>query len=105
MKRAAHSLLRLLALLSALAVLLLIFEKNLIYFPTSDQEVTPAALGLPHEEMEAGAEDGVRVHGYFLPHQDSRLTVLLSHGNAGNISHRLDRAMLLQRRVPVDVLL
>ena len=105
MTRAARILLRLLALLTALSVLLLIFEKNLIYFPTSALEVTPAALGLSHEEMEARAEDGVRVRGYFLPRKESRLTVLLSHGNAGNVSHRLDRAMLLQRQVPVDVLL
>jgi fermentation-respiration switch protein FrsA (DUF1100 family) len=104
-RRAARTLLRLLVLLTVLSVLLLIFEKHLIYFPMSAHEVTPAALGLPHEEMEARAEDGVRVHGYFLPGKESRLVVLLSHGNAGNISHRLDRSMLLQRQVPVDVLL
>jgi hypothetical protein len=105
MKRAARTLLRLLALLTVLSVLLLIFEKHLIYFPTSTHDVTPSALGLPHEEMEARAEDGVGVHGWLLSGKESRLTVLLSHGNAGNISHRLDRAMLLQRQVPVDVLL
>jgi hypothetical protein len=84
---------------------LLIFEKQLIYFPMREHEATPRALGLAHEEMEARADDGVRVHGWLLPGRAARLTVLLSHGNAGNISHRLDRAMLLQRSFPADVLL
>jgi fermentation-respiration switch protein FrsA (DUF1100 family) len=67
--------------------------------------VTPTALGLAHEELELRAEDGVRLHGWFLPVKDSRWTVLLCHGNGGNISHRLDRAILLQSRLRADVLL
>jgi len=105
MKGAARAVIRLTLLLAVLSGLLLLFEKNLIYFPTRAHDATPKALGLLHEEMLATAEDGVRVHGWRLKGKTPRLTVLLSHGNAGNISHRLDRAMLLQRRFPADVLL
>ena len=35
-------------------------------------------------------EDNVTLHGWYLPHADSRHTLLFLHGNAGNISHRLD---------------
>jgi hypothetical protein len=85
--------------------LLLVFEKRLIYFPTRAHDATPAGLGLAHEEVELVAADGVRLHGWFLPAKGSRLTVLLFHGNAGNVSHRLDRALMMQLRLKVDTLL
>jgi fermentation-respiration switch protein FrsA (DUF1100 family) len=83
----------------------LLFEKRLIYFPYRTLEVTPAALGLRHDELRLVTEDGVTLHGWFLPVPDSRFTVLLCHGNGGNISHRLDRVLLMQARLHVDVLL
>lgn len=86
-------------------VLLLVFEKKLIYFPTRAHDATPAGLGLAHEEVELVAGDGVRLHGWFLPAKGSRFTVLLFHGNAGNVSHRLDRALLMQLRLKVDTFL
>jgi fermentation-respiration switch protein FrsA (DUF1100 family) len=36
------------------------------------------------------AEDGVRLHGWYVPHPQARCTLLIFHGNAGNISHRID---------------
>jgi hypothetical protein len=84
---------------------LVILEKRLIYLPMRDHDVTPQALGLPGEELALAAEDGVRLHGWFLPVADSRLTFLVSHGNAGNVSHRLDRALLIRSRLGADVLL
>ena len=96
---------RLLLLLAGLGGLLLIFEKNLIYFPLRDHDATPGALGLPHEELALATEDAVRVHGWFLPVKGSRRVVLVAHGNAGNISHRLDRALLMQLHLAADVLL
>jgi fermentation-respiration switch protein FrsA (DUF1100 family) len=97
--------LRILVLLLLLGGLLLLLEKHLIYFPMRSHDVTPGGLGLAHEEVELRAEDGVRLHGWFLPVKGSRLTVLLCHGNAGNVSHRLDRALLMQSRLRVDTLL
>jgi fermentation-respiration switch protein FrsA (DUF1100 family) len=103
--RFAYRALRLAVLLCALGGLLLIFEKRFIYLPTRDHEVTPSALGLPHEDAWLVAEDGVRIHGWYLPVPDARWVTLVSHGNAGNISHRLDRALLLQGRLRSSVLL
>jgi fermentation-respiration switch protein FrsA (DUF1100 family) len=104
-RKIARAVLRILGLLAVVGALLLLFEKSLIYFPTSALEATPAGLGLAHEELSLRAEDGVRLHGWFLPVKDSRGSVLVCHGNAGNISHRLDRALLLQSRLRLDVLL
>jgi fermentation-respiration switch protein FrsA (DUF1100 family) len=104
-KGVARAVLRLLVLLAVVGALLLLFEKRLIYFPMSAHEATPAGLGLAHQELSLRAEDGVRLHGWFLPVKDSRGSVLVCHGNAGNISHRLDRALLMQSRLHLDVLL
>ncbi len=97
--------LRILVLLAIVGVLLLIFEKHLIYFPTRAHEVTPAQLGLPHEEIVLHAEDGVRLHGWFLPMTGARLSLLICHGNGGNVSQRLDRVLLMQSQMAVDTLL
>jgi hypothetical protein len=85
--------------------LALLFEKRLIYFPSRDHEVTPSGLGLPHEDVRLTTEDGVLLHAWYLPVRQARWVTLVSHGNAGNISHRLDRALLLQARLQSSVLL
>lgn len=91
--------------LGAIGVLLLLFEKHFIYFPSRAHEVTPKALGLAFEDLTLTTDDGVRLHAWFLPVPNPRWTVLVSHGNGGNISHRLDRALLLQARLGASVLL
>jgi fermentation-respiration switch protein FrsA (DUF1100 family) len=93
------------ALVLAFLVGLVILEKKLIYFPTRELEIQPSALGLRFEDVQLVTEDGVRIHGWFLPAPNPRLTVLVSHGNGGNISHRLERAALLQSTIGADVLL
>ena len=105
LRSAAFAVLRITLVLSALGGLLLLFETRFIYFPSRAHEATPAGLGLPSEEVRLTAEDGVRLHGWFLPVRGARWTVLLSHGNAGNISHRLDRTLFLQTRLGASVLL
>ncbi len=97
--------LALLAVLTAITLLMLTFERRLIYFPTRVLDLAPGDLGLRHEELFLEAEDGVRIHAWLLPLAGARRVVLVCHGNAGNISHRLDRARELQRRVGTSVLL
>jgi len=92
-------------LIVGLLVVPVLLEKRLIYFPFRDLEVTPKELGLRYEEARLVAEDGVTLHGWFLPIEGSRFTVLVCHGNAGNISHRLDRAMLMHAKLKTDVFL
>jgi len=86
----------------------LLFEENLIYFPSRELVTTPEALGLEVQEVFLFAADGIRIHGWFLPASSRRspsYTVLVCHGNAGNISGRLDRSLLLQGELGVDVFL
>lgn len=89
----------------ALLVAAVLFEKKLIYFPAREVEITPRDLGLQFDDLHLKASDGMSVHGWFLPVSDSRFTVLLCHGNAGNISHRLDRVLFMHAQLTTDVLL
>lgn len=85
---------------------LVIFEKQLIYFPAATLDVTPNALGLPFEEVLIDVEPGVRIHGWLIKAgpEPGVATVLFSHGNAGNIADRLDRVLRL-RDLGADFLL
>ncbi|MGD9762312.1 MAG: alpha/beta hydrolase [Candidatus Binatia bacterium] len=72
------------------------FADRFVYFPTRAHDGgTPAALGLPYEDVELIAADGVRLHAWWVPAAAAQRTVLLLHGNAGNVSHRLDKLAVL----------
>lgn len=68
-------------------------QASLIFFPdTPGRELiaTPGDIGLAYEDVYLRTEDGVKLHAWFISHDRAKRTVLFSHGNAGNISHRLD---------------
>jgi len=65
------------------------FEDSYIYYPTREIEHTPATYGLKFQDIHLTTEDGVALHGWLIPHAKARFTLLHFHGNAGNISHRL----------------
>jgi pimeloyl-ACP methyl ester carboxylesterase len=81
-----------------------LFDK-LIFHPTPGVDATPEELGVPGEEVFLETEDGVRIHGFWLPAQDeagaivegASRAILFLHGNAGNASHRLPNAVYLAR--------
>src|SRR6266516_5993575 len=70
------------------------FEHSQVYHPDRVLIATGAELGRPFENGSFKASDGVELHGWFFPANTnsprSHLSVLLCHGNAGNISHRLE---------------
>lgn len=72
-------------------------ERLLVYHPYPTMEGSPADLHLPFEEVKARSEDGVELYGWWVPADGARWTLLFSHGNAGNISHRLEKLAILHR--------
>jgi hypothetical protein len=78
-------------------------EKGTVFFPDPTLVGTPADLGLTYEEVFFTTEDDVRLHGWYVPFQKSPITLLWFHGNAGNISHRLENIALLHQHVRVNV--
>lgn len=87
-----------LGVLIGATLFLVISEKRLIYYPATEVDVTPKALGLPFEEAAIDVEPGVKLHGWFVKaaKEPSVATILFSHGNAGNIADRLDRVLRLR---------
>ncbi len=83
---------------------MLILDRNLIYFPERDLDATPDSVGLYYEDVNLTAADGTRIHGWRIPGR-SEVTLLWFHGNSGNISHRLDNILMLNRRLGVGILI
>lgn len=79
-------------------------QGRLIWFPARTLLATPAELHLPFEEVALTARDGVAIHGWFIPADGARGSVVVCHGNAGNIADRLEIAERL-RSLHVAVLL
>jgi len=71
------------------------FEWRSIYFPMQRMLATPAEAGLAFEEVSFAASDGVKLHGWYLPRADAKLTALFCHGNAGNVSDRVEKLVIL----------
>jgi uncharacterized protein len=77
-------------------------EKGIVFFPDPVLVGSPADLGLEYEEVWFAAEDGVKLHGWWVPKSGAPVLLWL-HGNAGNISHRLENIKLLHDLVGVQV--
>jgi len=79
-----------------IAMLLYLFQSSLIYFPDPELIATPHEIGLAYEATDFKTEDGVALSGWFIPGSSSRV-LLFCHGNAGNISHRLESIQIFNR--------
>ncbi len=81
----------------AFAGFIYVMQPRLIYYPdtpTRELTATPAQIGLAYETVTLQTDDGLRLSGWFIPHPAARATLLFLHGNAGNISHRLESIRL-----------
>ncbi len=74
---------------------ILILQSKLFYYPKNDIWATPEDMGLTYENVMFSTEDDIALNGWFVPSEQAKLTVLFFHGNAGNISDRLQTLQLL----------
>jgi hypothetical protein len=72
-------------------------EKYVIFVPERAIQMTPQSEGLAYEDIWFQATDGVKLHGWLVPVPDAHFTLAWFHGNAGNISHRVDNIKYLHR--------
>ncbi len=61
----------------------------LVFHPAKGMTLTPKDAGLAFEDVRLTTEDGTALHGWYVPAENARATLLFFHGNAGNISNRL----------------
>ena len=96
-----------LALIVYLLVLLamMFLEERLIFIPLNFADDDWQPTGLTLEEARFEAADGTQLYGWYVPHPRPCATVLFSHGNAGNITHRADLLRGLHYRSGVSVLI
>ena len=81
-------LINLAAILALVAGGLYVMQPAMVFLPSRKLAATPDQWGLEYEDVWLQTEDGVRLHGWYLPRAGARRVLLFFHGNAGNISHR-----------------
>jgi fermentation-respiration switch protein FrsA (DUF1100 family) len=72
-------------------------ERLFIYFPTRQIREDPGKLGLNYRDVSLVTEDKLKLHGWFVPSEGARGTLLIFHGNAGNIGDRLEWIEMLHQ--------
>ena len=91
------------AVYGGLCLSMYLFQERLIFFPSRDVIATPLALALAYENVYLQAGES-RIHAWYVPAENARLSVLFCHGNAGNIAHRLE-TLALFNTLGVNVLI
>ncbi len=80
--------------------MLFLAQSRLLFLPDVGGRAivaTPDRIGLDHVQVDIDTADGERLHAWWLPHGQARGTLLFNHGNAGNISHRMDSLAIFHR--------
>lgn len=80
---------------SILGWTLFFMQKSFMYRPVQQVLYDPADIDLAYEKVVLNTEDGLKLSGWYVPADKPTGTVLMCHGNAGNITHRLDTINIL----------
>jgi fermentation-respiration switch protein FrsA (DUF1100 family) len=83
------------------------FQDQLLFQPSSRLLATPDDAGMEYETVQLNTDDGETLHGWWIPAADvsretspderAMHTLLFFHGNAGNISGRLESVQQFHR--------
>ena len=65
-------------------------QDRMLYYPDREVLQTPEDIGLEYEEVSLKTKDNVTISGWYIPAEHEKAVLLFCHGNAGNISHRLE---------------
>lgn len=64
-------------------------QRRMIYRPAAYPTGNWSPQSLNNEESWFCTEDGVRLHGWYMPHKNPKAVVLFAHGRSGNIATRI----------------
>ena len=81
------------------------FQRSQVFYPSRYPEGVwdPSLYGLPYEDVWFEAEDGTKLHGWWIEHPKPSATIVFCHGNTGSISDLIGSYLQL-RRLKVNVL-
>lgn len=82
---------------AALTGMVYLIQEKLLFLPGEARYGDPSGIGLTYEEIRLSTEDGESLQAWWIPRSDARGTVLFFHGNAGNITTRLETIRTLHR--------
>jgi len=68
-----------------------------IFYPEPQITVNPHILNIPFDDVWLTTSDDVDIHGWWIPCEEALASILFLHGNAGNITHRLDNLRVLNQ--------
>lgn len=71
------------------------FQKKLLFIPASGAYDSPDSVGVEGEDVWFKTDDDVKLHGWYLPNNNTDYVILFSHGNAGNIGMRTELASMI----------
>ncbi len=73
-------------------------QDNMVFVPSRQVNLTPKSVGLKFESVLLTTPDRLRLAAWWIPSNDPQgYVILFCHGNGGNISHRLDYALLFHQ--------
>lgn len=72
-----------------------IMEPRYLFHPRKALEMNPAMAGMEFKDVYIKSGGGV-LHGWYIPHDDAVCFIVFYHGNAGNISDRIDFLKVLK---------
>ena len=87
-----------------LCIVLFLRQSAMIYYPSRSMEDSPKRIGLAYEDVRLSTTDGETLGAWYVPATNPRGTILMCHGNGGNISHRVD-AVKFFHDLGLDVLI
>lgn len=90
----------LLGIYIALLLLLAFSQYTMVYYPNTpsrDLVSDPEQINLFYENVQFVTDDGEQLHGWYVPASKDSNVLIFFHGNAGNISHRLDSLEIFHR--------
>jgi fermentation-respiration switch protein FrsA (DUF1100 family) len=86
-----------------LILLLMMFEEYMIFPAPQYPQGNWNPNGLGHEDAFFTAEDGTKLHGWYLEHPQPRAYLLIAHGNAEHVAYMADELRELRDRFQASV--
>lgn len=84
---------------ASLVILVYLLQDRMAYYPqiARDIRLDPRDFGLDHTSLTLNTADGERLDAWFVPAPGSTAVAMILHGNAGNMTQRLDTIAMFQR--------
>jgi fermentation-respiration switch protein FrsA (DUF1100 family) len=80
------------------------FERSMIFAPARYPAGNWQPAGLAFEDAWFPSADGIRLHGWYIPHEQPRAVLLYCHGNGGNLAMWADALKTVHDRIGVTVM-